>query len=173
MEKSIKQRSPTQQPPTQQPLKRKKIFVCSPYRPISTTLEEIKREQQENEERIKLACRLIVTLGHMPMCPHGYFTHFLNDSIKTDRERGIALGMVWLAESDEMWVFGERISDGMAEEIAFAKANGIPVICKPEPEVLIKSMLEELGKEYGTEKENDTEKVSTAVGAETEENNGK
>ena len=54
----------------------KKIFVCSPYRPTSKTEECRKDELMANINRAKTACRILTTLGFLPMAPHLYFTQF-------------------------------------------------------------------------------------------------
>ena len=40
------------------------------------------------------------------------------------------LGMLWLAECDEIWVVGNRITEGMEREIDMAKELGIPMLRK-------------------------------------------
>lgn len=52
----------------------KKIFVCSPYRPMSETEESRKTELEANLHRARTACRILSTLGFMPLAPHLYFT---------------------------------------------------------------------------------------------------
>ena len=103
----------------------KKIFVCSPYRPLAETEESRKVELESNIHRAKTACRILTTLGFMPLAPHIYFTTFLKDEEKRERENGIRLGLQWLEEADEVWVFGDTISEGMAVEIARARARGL------------------------------------------------
>ena len=66
-------------------------------------------------------------MGYLPLAPHLYFTQFLEDGDEKEREEGMALGMRWLAVSDELWVFGERISKGMSIEIEKAKRKGQPI----------------------------------------------
>ena len=99
----------------------KTIYVCSPYKATSLSEAEREWEMKENVKRAKLACRILVKLGYLPLAPHLYFTQFLEDGDEKEREEGIALGMRWLAVSDELWVFGERISDGMSREISSAR----------------------------------------------------
>lgn len=128
----------------------------------------------ENEDRVQMACWLIVKVGGIPYAPHGYFTNFLDDSDSTERSEGMALGLEWLSECDELWVFGERVSDGMAKEIAFAKERGIPVLCKPEPKELMERLLVELKKRYGAGDESTADGAETAEdGTEMEDNDGK
>ncbi len=115
----------------------KTIYVCSPYKAVSLTEADREWERKENVKRAKLACRILVKLGYLPLAPHLYFTRFLEDSDEKEREEGIVLGLRWLEISDELWVFGERISDGMSREISYARELGIPVRCLPEPGRLV------------------------------------
>lgn len=119
----------------------KTIYVCSPYKAVSLTEADREWERKENVKRAKLACRILVKLGYLPLAPHLYFTRFLEDSDEKEREEGIALGMRWLKASDELWVFGERISDGMSREISYARELGIPVRCLPEPSRLVECIV--------------------------------
>lgn len=73
------------------PASPKKIFVCSPYRPLAETEESRKVELESNLHRAKTACRILTTLGFMPLAPHLYFTTFLKDEEKRERENGIRL----------------------------------------------------------------------------------
>ena len=57
-----------------------------------------------------MACRILSTLGFLPLAPHLYFTQFLKDEEKQERNTGIQLGMQWLEEADELWVFGSTVS---------------------------------------------------------------
>lgn len=119
-----------------------KIFVCSPYRPKSSEPAEALAELQENMARAREACRLLVKLGNMPMCPHLYFTSIFDDMVEEERIEGMLLGQQWLSECEECWCFGDTISEGMAEEIALAKEMGIPVRMMPEPKVLVEELIQ-------------------------------
>lgn len=57
----------------------KKIFVCSPYRPTAENLRCQKSQLEANIDRAKTACRILSTLGFLPLAPHLYFTQFLKD----------------------------------------------------------------------------------------------
>ena len=105
----------------------KKVFVCSPFRGIGRTEEEAKEDSRSNISLAKAICRYIVDKGAVPYCPHLYFPRFLQDSNPDEREEGIAMGLAWLAQCDELWIIGRRISKGMECEIARAKEWGIPV----------------------------------------------
>ena len=126
----------------------KKIFVCSPYRPLSKTQERQKAELESNIFRAQNACRILTTLGFMPLAPHLYFTTFLKDEDKRERENGIRLGLQWLEEADEVWVFGDTISEGMAVEIARAKELAKPVRNLPEPSRMVEMLIKSISAGY-------------------------
>ena len=115
----------------------KKIFVCSPFRGIGNTEEAASKDYRRNIALAKGVCRYITEKGGVPYCPHLYFPRFLMDSDPDEREMGMLMGQTWLAQCDELWVIGRRISDGMAQEIARAEEWGIPVkhyVLKRSPE---------------------------------------
>ena len=107
--------------------KLKKIFVCSPFRGLGSTEEAEKKDYRSNIVLAKWVCRYITGKGYIPYCPHLYFPRFLIDSDPDEREIGMLMGQTWLAQCDEVWVIGRRISEGMAREIARAEECGIPV----------------------------------------------
>lgn len=72
-------------------------------------------------------------MGVLPLAPHLYFTQFLKDEDAQERATGIRFGMEWLEAADEVWVFGESISEGMAAEIKRAYELKKPVRNLPEP----------------------------------------
>lgn len=101
--------------------KKQLVFICSPYR------GETPDEVQKNTRNAEWYCRLAYTLGYIPFAPHLYFTRFLADNCETERKDGMAMGKVIMLQCAELWVFGDKISDGMRSEIAYAEAHSIPV----------------------------------------------
>ena len=101
--------------------KKQLVFICSPYR------GETPDEVQQNTRNTEWYCRLAYTLGYIPFAPHLYFTRFLADNCETERKDGMAMGKVIMLQCAELWVFGDKISDGMRSEIAYAEAHSIPV----------------------------------------------
>ena len=89
----------------------KKIFICSPY------AGDIKK----NTELAKIYAKYVIDKGYLPIAPHLYFTQFLNE--ETERDLGINLGLELLKECDEIWVFGDIISQGMRKELELFSAN--------------------------------------------------
>lgn len=93
------------------------IYVCSPLR----------GDEERNIIRARGYCRDVLRQGHLPIAPHVYFTQFMDDKVQEERERGLEMGLELLTWCDELWVYGSRISDGMAREIEFAIMFGAPV----------------------------------------------
>ena len=87
------------------------IYIASPY----------KGDVKRNTANAKKYAGFAVRSGKLPICPHIYFTRFLNDNNKTEREIGMSLALQMLKKCREIWVFGERISSGMDREIRYAR----------------------------------------------------
>jgi hypothetical protein len=66
----------------------------------------------------------------LPFAPYWLDCHALDDSKPEERARGMKNGMELLRRGfiDEVWLFGERLSLGMAAEVKIAQEAGIPVI---------------------------------------------
>lgn len=152
----------------------KKIFVCSPYRPASKAEECRKDELMANINRAKTACRILTTLGFLPMAPHLYFTQFLKDEDAQEHNTGMKLGMYWLEEADELWVFGNTISEGMATEIEKAHELNKPVRNLLEPGRVVELLLKSISEQYHVPLDDMTAENSNGQqeAAESEENNG-
>ena len=135
----------------------KKIFVCSPYRPTAENLRCQKSQLEANIDRAKTACRILSTLGFLPLAPHLYFTQFLKDEEKKERETGMKLGLHWLEEADELWVFGDTVSEGMTAEIKKAHELNKPVRNLPEPGRVIELLLKSISEQYQSPLDDKTE----------------
>lgn len=85
------------------------IYVCSPYA----------GNVEKNVENARRCCRFAVDAGAIPLAPHLLLPQFLSEA--TERELATRMGLVLLGKCEEIWVFGSRITNGMAVEIAKAK----------------------------------------------------
>ncbi len=112
----------------------KVVYVCSPYR---GTAEEISK----NTALAKRVCRKAALDGCAVICPHIFFTQFLDDRNEQEREIGIQSGIKLLELADELWVADGRITSGMAREIARAGELGIPTKCICDPEAAEEHLL--------------------------------
>ena len=93
------------------------VYIASPLR----------GDVENNIAKAKDYCRFAIKRNVVPMCPHIYFTLFLNDSAEIERRIGLILGLQMLKRCKEVWVFGNRISEGMANEIQIAEKRKIPI----------------------------------------------
>ena len=96
---------------------KKLIYIASPYA----------GNLAQNTEFAKQACRYCIDQGHTPVAVHLLYTQMLDDSNPNERKTGLELGRHVLGRCDEVWVCGNRISPGMAAEIAEASKLGIPI----------------------------------------------
>ena len=103
------------------------VYICSPFRARERTADERERELRRNQAVGRLACRVAVRHGFVPLAPHLYFPQFLSDDDRGEREVGMRYGVDWLTQCDEVWVIGDRITEGMEQEILIAEELGIPV----------------------------------------------
>jgi len=92
---------------------KRKVFICSPYR----------GDVEHNVEMAKGYCRKAVKDGCIPIAPHLYFPHFLDDSNEIERCNGIEFGVELLKLCDEVWVFADNkaLTEGMKREVDAAR----------------------------------------------------
>ena len=111
----------------------KKVFICSPYRPEGKDDEEKKIWSVINIMIAMLACDNAVERGYSPLCPHLYFPYLFLYGDPIECELGLRFGKEWLDLCDEIWVIGDQITEGMAEQIEYAIELGKPMknVCVP------------------------------------------
>jgi hypothetical protein len=91
------------------------VFICSPFA----------GDIEANTRRAIRYMRFAVASGTIPFAPHLLYPQVLEENDASQRELALFFGSVWLGKCDELWVFGNHISNGMAREIAKAKKRGI------------------------------------------------
>jgi len=89
-----------------------------------------------NLEKIKNIIRYI-NLTEPDILPFAHYfvdCYALDDTIMEERERGIKNDTALLKAGfiNELWLYGDKISDGMKHEIELARELNIPVISKSE-----------------------------------------
>lgn len=84
-------------------------YICSPYA----------GDIEGNTERARRYCRFATDRGCIAIAPHLYFPQFMSE--ETERKDALYNGIVLLGKCDEVWVFGDRISEGMRAEIQKAE----------------------------------------------------
>jgi dienelactone hydrolase len=88
------------------------VYVCSPY----------SGDIEGNTERARRYSRYAVDQGMIPIAPHLLLPQYM-----TEDERDLALFMdiAILSKCAELWVFGDRITEGMEKEISYARSKGM------------------------------------------------
>ncbi len=90
------------------------VYICSPYA----------GDTENNTAAARRYSRFAVEAGYIPIAPHLLFPQFLDDNNPTERELGLFFGNAIMSKCAEMWVFGDRISEGMEAEIKRATWKG-------------------------------------------------
>ena len=105
------------------------VYICSPY----------SGDVESNVARARDYCRFAVTEKNaIPFAPHLLLPQYMEDSDPQQRALSMFMNMVFLGKCNELWVFGERRSEGMQQEIAKAKkrhiqCRGCPDRCGDPP----------------------------------------
>lgn len=87
------------------------VYICSPY----------SGDIERNVEMARAYCRFALENNAIPFAPHLLFPQFMDDDIPAERELAMFMNMVLLGKCNEIWVFADIISAGMAQEIEKAK----------------------------------------------------
>lgn len=87
------------------------VFICSPF------VGDIKT----NTERTKNYCRFAVEQYAIPVAPHLLYPQFMDEHDPDSRKLGLFFGRVLLGKCQELWVFGDTVSEGMSYEIRKAQ----------------------------------------------------
>lgn len=85
-------------------------YVCAP----------LAGDLKKNISNAKKFGKFLFDRGMAPVIPHIY-AEILDDKEPYDRELGMNADRSLLFKCDEMWVFGDKFTKGMKEEIHFAK----------------------------------------------------
>lgn len=91
------------------------VYVASPF----------SGDEARNEEKAVRYCRFAVDSGAIPLAPHLFLPRFMSEA--NERDEAMFMNMVFLGRCEQLWVFGDRITDGMAAEIAKAKKRRMPI----------------------------------------------
>jgi len=96
---------------------KKLIFVSSP---------SFENEKGNIEDALRY-CKYVFNCDAVPFAPQLFFPQFLDMTCSENRTKVINSGIVVLAECDEIWAFGDRISETMRLELQVADGLAIPM----------------------------------------------
>ena len=103
---------------------KKTVFIAHP----------ISGDIHGNAKKVLDICENVHNKNIIPVAPYLVSLQYLNDGIAEDRELGIEANLEAFHRGyiDELWLFGDRISAGMEQEILLALELGIPIVPKTE-----------------------------------------
>lgn len=88
------------------------VYICSPYA----------GDVETNAENARKYSRFAVESMEIPFAPHLLMPQYMDEG--TERELVLRMGIIFLSKCEQVWVFGERVSEGMAYEIKKAISMG-------------------------------------------------
>lgn len=91
------------------------VYICSPFA----------GDEERNMEKARRYSRFAVRQACIPVAPHLLFPQFMDDSVPAERSIALFMGMVLLGKCEQVWVFGNTISAGMAAEIEKAEKKNM------------------------------------------------
>ena len=97
------------------------------FRPVVYVCSQFSGDPFGNAEKARRYCRFAVDSGFVPFAPHLLFPQFMNDAVSEERELALFMGIVMLTKCAELWVFGDRITKGMSQEIRKAESRNMIV----------------------------------------------
>ena len=100
----------------------KLIYVASPMR----------GDVEGNIKRAAKYCEHVMNCGHIPIAPHLAWRDFLDDETAGHRENALKMALSLIERVDEVWVFGDVISDGMRREIEVSEKLGKTILFKQD-----------------------------------------
>jgi len=87
------------------------VYICSPF----------SGKVRKNKKKARKYCRFALEQHTIPFAPHLLFPQFMDDSSPEERQLAMFMNMIMLGHCEELWIFGERISAGMKQEIRKAE----------------------------------------------------
>lgn len=90
----------------------KNAYICSPLND---------NEKTHINNAVAYAKFVYHRCGMLPIMPHFYALIF-GDKYKLQKELGISIRLGQILDSEDIWVFGNTITEGMGEEIRKAMA---------------------------------------------------
>ena len=89
------------------------VYICSPYA----------GDVKGNVQRAQAYCRFAVEKNCVPIATHLLFPQFMDDHDPVQRQQALFMSRLLLTKCNEVWVFGETISQGMFSEIRKAESR--------------------------------------------------
>jgi hypothetical protein len=121
----------------------KLIYIASPYR--ADTPEEMELNKQAALDYCEEAYRLGRLTGErfVPVTPLVNFP-YLNENDPRERDEALKMGLALLSQCDELWIAGDRVSEGMRGEIRAAVRMGKPICSMGAEQAAIQAAISDM-----------------------------
>ncbi len=93
------------------------VYICSPF----------SGKVKKNKRNARKYCRFALEQHTIPFAPHLLFPQFMDDNSSEERQLAMFMNMIMLGHCEELWVFGDRISAGMKQEIHKAERRHMKI----------------------------------------------
>lgn len=93
------------------------VYICSPLR----------GNIPKNQRKACEYCRFVVAKGYTSLATHLLFPNFLNHNNKSEHKKAMRMSLELLSRSDEIWCFGDNLTEGMLIELEFAAKYNIAI----------------------------------------------
>ncbi len=119
----------------------KLVYIASPLR--ADTPEEISK----NREMAVAYCQKAQIMGELfgqmiiPISPIANFS-YINEADPKERQKALGMGLALLSRCDEIWVAGDKISEGMKVEINAAHQMKKPILSMGIDSEIIKAAID-------------------------------
>ena len=105
----------------------KKVYICAPLKDnVRENLRNIAIIAHVDLRKVRKYTEYALRCGTAPVVPH-FYALCLNDKKANERTIGMKAGQSLLWFCDELWVFGDVITEGMQAEIQFCKTMNIRI----------------------------------------------
>lgn len=94
----------------------RKVYVCAP----------LGGDVESNLKKVRTYTEYALRCSTAPVVPH-FYAECLDDSIPAEREIGRSAGMSLLWFCDELWLFGDTVTEGIAAELQFCRHLNIRI----------------------------------------------
>ncbi len=91
------------------------VYVASPF----------SGDVERNVMNARRYCRFAAENGAVPLAPHLLLPQFISE--KNEREAAMLMNRAFLGRCDELWMFGDTVTDGMAWEWVRARELDLPI----------------------------------------------
>lgn len=87
------------------------VYICSPY----------SGDVEFNTKATRQYSRFALDKGTIPIAPHLLFPQFMSDLDVAERQQAMRMNLILLGRCEELWVFGDKLTMGMRQEIKRAQ----------------------------------------------------